>query len=67
MFAMPADSKGSEPTPDELHSRFRAALDRKAGKHQSGASDGPGDPAAKASTRTANSKRQREFRRKSGG
>jgi hypothetical protein len=64
---MPDDSKGPGPTPDELHTRFRAALDRKAGRHQSGASDGPGDPAAKASTRTANSKRQREFRRKSGG
>jgi len=54
------------PTPDELHDRFRAALDRKAGRHQSG-SAAPGDPANKASSRTANTKRQREFRRKSGG
>jgi len=67
MRGMPEHPRRSEPTPDELHSRFRAALDRKAGRNQAGSSAAPGDGTGKASARTANSKRQREFRRKSGG
>jgi Family of unknown function (DUF5302) len=56
-------------SPDDLREKFRAALDRKHGK----GTDSAGDSAAgagggsKASARTSNSKRQREFRRKSGG
>jgi hypothetical protein len=61
------ESPGSTPTPDELHARFRQALERKQGKKAGGASAEHGEAGAKASARTSNSKRQREFRRKSGG
>ena len=60
----------SEPAPaDDLRDKFRAALDRKHDKDAGGAGDGTAAAGAggKASARTSNSKRQREFRRKSGG
>jgi len=66
MSRMSEKANPAGPTPDELHERFRAALDRKAERHQSGSS-APGEAAGKASSRTASTKRQREFRRKSGG
>ncbi len=53
-------------TGDDLRDRFRAALDRKHGKGGIG-SDDHASGGSKASDRTSNSKRQREFRRKSGG
>jgi hypothetical protein len=54
---------------EDLREKFRAALDRKQGKEAGGAADAAGasGSGSKASARTANSKRQREFRRKSGG
>ncbi len=67
---------GPDPTPtgtpgstgDDLRDKFRAALDRKHGKGGIGSDDhAGGSPESKASARTSNSKRQREFRRKSGG
>jgi hypothetical protein len=61
------ESPGPTPTPDELHARFRQALERKAGKKAASASAEHGEAGAKASSRTGNSKRHREFRRKSGG
>ena len=66
MSSMSDKESSAGPTPDELHARFRAALDRKAERHQSGSS-APGEATGKASSRTASTKRQREFRRKSGG
>jgi hypothetical protein len=64
---MPDEHPATEPTPDELHERFRAALDRKAGKGRAGTA-GPGSgEGGKASASTASSKHRREFRRKSGG
>ena len=70
---MPDDPQVSSPADqgaDDLRDKFRAALERKQGKGTDGAGGsgaGGGDPTAKASARTSNSKRQREFRRKSGG
>ena len=65
------DSADAPPsTGDELRDKFRAALDRKHGRGPDGAAGAGaagGDPTSKASARTSNSKRQREFRRKSGG
>jgi|GEM_PF-5653122 len=54
---------------DDLRDKFRAALDRKHDKDSGGGADGgaAGGTGGKASARTSNSKRQREFRRKSGG
>ena len=54
---------------DDLREKFRAALDRKHGKDAGVAGDGTAgaESGGKASARTSNSKRQREFRRKSGG
>jgi hypothetical protein len=54
---------------DDLREKFRAALDRKQGNGAAGAADAAGSSGSgsKASARTSNSKRQREFRRKSGG
>jgi hypothetical protein len=66
MSRMSDKERSSGPTPDELHERFRAALDRKNGRHQSGAAGGA-EAGGKASASTANTKRHREFRRKSGG
>jgi len=65
MSRMSDKERSPSPTPDELHERFKAALDRKAGKHQTSTPGGPGG--GKASASTASTKRQREFRRKSGG
>ena len=62
-----ATSPASTPsTGDDLRDKFRAALDRKHGKGGIG-SDDHAAGGSKASDRTSNSKRQREFRRKSGG
>ena len=66
MSRMSDKERSSSPTPDELHERFRAALDRKSERHQSG-SAAPGGPGGKASASTASTKRQREVRRTSGG
>jgi len=65
MSRMSDKEHSSSPTPDELHERFKAALDRKADKHHASTPGGAGG--GKASASTANTKRQREFRRKSGG
>jgi hypothetical protein len=64
------DQKQPASTGDDLRDKFRAALDRKHGRGPDGAAGSGaagGDPNSKASARTSNSKRQREFRRKSGG
>ena len=63
----PDQSPDQSKAPDELRDKFKAALERKHGQGGPGAAGTTGDPAAKASARTSNSKRQREFRRKSGG
>ena len=62
----PAEAAAS---PDDLREKFRAALDRKHGRGAGAAGDAAGGASggSKASARTSNSKRQREFRRKSGG
>jgi Family of unknown function (DUF5302) len=67
--AAPEAAAGAAGTGDDLREKFRAALDRKHGKGGTGSDDhsGNGSPESKASARTSNSKRQREFRRKSGG
>ena len=56
----------SEPGGDDVRRRFREALERKQGKgaaHGSGATGGSGKTVGPSS----NEKRQRQFRRKSGG
>ncbi|HEY5031719.1 MAG TPA: DUF5302 domain-containing protein [Actinomycetes bacterium] len=63
----PDQSPDQSKAPDELRDKFKAALERKHGQGGPGAAGTTGDPTAKASARTSNSKRQREFRRKSGG
>ena len=62
----PDQSPDQSKAPDELRDKFKAALERKHGQGGPGAAGTTGDPTAKASARTSNSKRQREFRRKSG-
>jgi hypothetical protein len=64
---MPDNSEEQSKASDELREKFRAALERKQGKGAVGAAGEAGEATAKASARTSNSKRQREFRRKSGG
>jgi Family of unknown function (DUF5302) len=56
-------------SPDDLREKFRAALDRKHGRGTDSAGDAASGASggSKASARTSNSKRHREFRRKSGG
>ena len=66
MSRMSDKEHSPSPTPDELHERFRAALDRKNGRHQN-ATTGGAETGGKASASTASTKRHREFRRKSGG
>jgi hypothetical protein len=63
----PTESPAEGKAPDDLRDKFKAALERKHGQGGPGAGGTTGDPTAKASARTSNSKRQREFRRKSGG
>ena len=63
----PTESPAEGKAPDDLRDKFKAALERKHGQGGPGAAGTTGDPTAKASARTSNSKRQREFRRKSGG
>jgi Family of unknown function (DUF5302) len=67
MSENPEDPSKATDGADDLRDRFRQALDRKQGKGAVGAGGAAGEATAKASARTSNSKRQREFRRKSGG
>jgi Family of unknown function (DUF5302) len=66
----PAPAGGGKPAAtepaDSIREQFRLALERKHGQHHGASASGLG-PDAKASASTSNSKRQREFRRKSGG
>jgi Family of unknown function (DUF5302) len=52
---------------DELHRRFREALDRKRNRSTSGAAGSGEDQGAKSHGTTGPAKQQRTFRRKSGG
>jgi hypothetical protein len=64
--AEPAASPADSDPQDDLRDKFRAALERKHDKHALGGED-HASGGSKASDRTSSSKRQREFRRKSGG
>ncbi len=68
------DTTGGAPEPgaagaeDETHRRFREALERKHGKSStSSAATGHGLAGGPSTGRAADAKRQRTFRRKSGG
>jgi Family of unknown function (DUF5302) len=52
---------------DELHRRFREALDRKRKRSSGGASGSTEDQSGKPHGTTGPAKQQRTFRRKSGG
>jgi hypothetical protein len=63
-----SDTPEQESTPaDDLREQFRQALERKQGRGGAAGGDDHASGGSKASARTSNSKRQREFRRKSGG
>jgi hypothetical protein len=52
---------------DELHRRFREALDRKRNRNTAGSAGSGDDQGAKPHGTTGPAKQQRTFRRKSGG
>ena len=60
-------SKAPEPEDDELHRRFREALDRKRNRSAVGGAGSGDDQGAKPHGTTGPAKQQRTFRRKSGG
>lgn len=63
-----AASPGPADSEDENHRRFREALERKQGKAStSSAASGHGLAGGPSTGRAADAKRQRTFRRKSGG
>jgi hypothetical protein len=57
-------SDAEESGADELHRRFKEALERKKSRQPGGETHEGG---SKVSSRTSNAKTQRTFRRKSGG
>lgn len=67
MTASEAPRPGSaEPKDDELHRRFREALDRKRNRGTVGTTGSSDDQSAKAHGTTGPAKQLRTFRRKSG-
>lgn len=60
----PAAGAPAAPAADDVRSKYLEALKRKQNK---AADSSPHDVAAKSSTPASNSKRQRTFRRKTGG
>jgi Family of unknown function (DUF5302) len=59
--------KPSESKDDELHRRFREALDRKKSRSTAGSGGAGDDQTAKPHGTSGPAKQQRTFRRKSGG
>ena len=62
-----ASSKEPEKQNDELHRRFREALDRKRNRATDGVDGSGEDQSGKPHGSTGPAKQQRTFRRKSGG